>query len=290
MSSPPSWLLIHLTLLFPIHLGHARGGADWNAPNIVIQGGEWVQISPEVYDGTSPDYPQPPPPYDDRWQKNDTKIIVLIAAFRETKCKDSLVNLFSKAAFPERVHIGLVQQNHPTEDEDCVYAYCRMRAADSAVAVAVSEDAQWDASNCPFFAQIKAKRLTAAEAKGPVYARALQAELVEEEDFCMQMDAHSDAAEHWDVHMLREWGACRNEFAVISTYPSNIKDIGRNSNKHWEMPHLCEASILGMGQVTQQPNFKIVTFRCSFSISMFSLQLLIIRESSRNQMNPCLGS
>ena len=76
-----------------------------------------------------------------------------------------------------------------------------------------------------------------------------QAELVDDEDFCMQIDAHSDCADNWDILMLREWGRCDNEYAVISTYPSNIKDIGRNSNKHWEMPHLCEASILGMGQV-----------------------------------------
>ena len=65
----------------------------------------------------------------------------------------------------------------------------------------------------------------------------------------MQIDAHSDCAENWDFLLLREWGKCDNEYAVISTYPSNIRDIGRNSNKHWEMPHLCEASVLGMGQV-----------------------------------------
>ena len=65
----------------------------------------------------------------------------------------------------------------------------------------------------------------------------------------MQIDAHSDATKGWDVLMLREWGKCENEYAVITTYPSNIKDIGRNSNNHWEMPHLCEASITGMGAV-----------------------------------------
>ena len=72
---------------------------------------------------------------------------------------------------------------------------------------------------------------------------------MDDEDFCMQIDAHSDAAQNWDTQMLAEWGRCDNEYAVISTYPSNIKDIGKNSNKHWEMPHLCEAAILGMGQV-----------------------------------------
>eukprot|EP01084_Bolivina_argentea_P071796 130451_1 len=247
MSSSCKLVLIHITCLL-LNLCKSSGGADWNAPNIVIQGGNWVEIPSEIYDGSNPDvYPQPPPPYNDNWKKNDTSIIVLIAAFRETRCKDTLFNLFTKATNPHRVFIGIVQQNRAEEDEDCLHAYCRLM--DTEHEHDELQDDDWDASNCPYFLNVKVNRMSDADAKGPVYARALQAELVDAEDFCMQIDAHSDAAPNWDMLMLRQWGRCDNEYAVISTYPSNIRDIGRNSNKHWEMPHLCEASVLGMGQV-----------------------------------------
>eukprot|EP01083_Nonionella_stella_P137148 417375_1 len=119
-------LLLVNILILHIHHVLSSGGADWNAPNIVIQGGQWVEIPNEVYDGTSEKYPQPPPPYTDNWKKNDTKLIVLIASFRETRCKDTLYNLFTKSFNPSRVYIGIVQQNTPDNDEDCVYEYCKL--------------------------------------------------------------------------------------------------------------------------------------------------------------------
>ena len=49
--------------------------------------------------------------------------------------------------------------------------------------------------------------------------------------------------------MLKEWGACKNEYAVLTTYPTNIKDLGQNTAGMWMMPHLCEASFVGNGLV-----------------------------------------
>ena len=159
-------MLLHI--LCSLYLCSSSGGADWNAPNIVIQGGKWVSIPPEIYDGSDPDkYPQPPPPYDDRWKRNDTKIIVLIASFRETRCKDTLFNLFTKSAHPDRIFIGIVQQNEPNNDEDCVHEYCKIMNEHK-------DKEQWDSANCPYFNNIKVNRMLASDAKGPVYARALQ--------------------------------------------------------------------------------------------------------------------
>jgi hypothetical protein len=36
---------------------------------------------------------------------------VLVASYRETKCPRTLVNLFTKAKHPERIRIGIIQQN-----------------------------------------------------------------------------------------------------------------------------------------------------------------------------------
>lgn len=152
------------------------GGADWNAPNIVIQGGKWVEIPDEYYDGSNlSEYPQPPSPYNDNWKSNDTKIIVLIASFRETKCKYTLYNLFGKAVNPNRIYIGIVQQNTPDQDEDCVYEYCKLM--DEKLTnnkYKDNKDQDWNENNCPHFNNIKVNRMLAADAKGPVYARALQ--------------------------------------------------------------------------------------------------------------------
>ena len=166
-----------LWTLYLFHITNARGGEPWDTPNIVIQNNEWTKIPDEIYDGTSDQYPQPPSPYTDDWKKNDTKIIVLIAAFRETRCKDTLFNLFTKAAHPDRIYIAIVQQNKPGEDEDCIYSYCRRVDAELIEPFnqyADNKDEDWNAANCPHFDQLKANRMTAAEAKGPVYARALQ--------------------------------------------------------------------------------------------------------------------
>ena len=174
MSSTHLLLTTLFFIEYLIHSCQCSGGADWNAPNIVLQNKKWTQIPSEVYDGSDPiKYPQPPSPYTDNWKLNDTKIIVLIAAFRETRCKNTLSNLFSKATHPNRIHIGIVQQNEPNGvDEDCVYEYCKLMDVDRKYSNLKEEE--WNSSNCPYFDNIKVNRMLAADAKGPVYARALQ--------------------------------------------------------------------------------------------------------------------
>jgi hypothetical protein len=97
---------------------------------------------------------------------------------------------------------------------------------------------------CPEAERIRVLRLQSKEAKGPAWARARGNELVRwiDDDFCLQIDAHTLVDKSWDTKMLLEWGRAENEYAVLSTYPTNWKELGKNSNKHWEMPHLCCAN------------------------------------------------
>lgn len=61
------------------------------------------------------------------------------------------------------------------------------------------------------------------QAKGPVFARARQIEVIEDsDDFCMQIDAHSEAVENWDEMIVTEWSQTGNEFAVLTTYPTEV--------------------------------------------------------------------
>jgi len=233
--------MISFILLLLLSCQSHRVG-EWNEPNLVLVGKDWL-----IPDPPPEGAPKPHPPYDDRWKKNDTTIVALIASFRETRCGDTLYNFFTKAAHPDRVFIGVVQQNRD-DDPDCVEHYCkRMNSPLTKIGVGEYKNEK----NCKHYEQVRMMRLKDTEAKGPVYARALGSELVVEktDDYCMQIDAHTDVDTDWDVKLLGQWGAAENEFAVLTTYPTNIHDLGKNSNNHWEMPHLCQASIVGKGQV-----------------------------------------
>eukprot|EP01036_Dinobryon_divergens_P044917 gene44917-59954_t len=61
--------------------------------------------------------PKPYPPKSDSWRRNDSTIFLTIASFLDKLCAVTLFNLYSKALHPERVFVGVVQQNAP-EDID----------------------------------------------------------------------------------------------------------------------------------------------------------------------------
>jgi hypothetical protein len=232
-----------------LSIDHTKEGwkvADSNMKNIVLDGdygkqAQWFQI-PEPADNA----PKPPPPYDGAWKEDDTTILVMVAALRETRLVDSLLTMFSTAKNPNRVHFAVIQQNAPG-DEDCVEGLC----AKLDTPVVKNADGTYDNPNqCRYFDQIRVIRMSNEDAKGPVFARAKQAELVQPEDsYCMQIDAHTHTVQNWDELMLKEWGSCKNEYAVITTYPTNIADLGENTAGIWEMPHLCEAGFLELGLV-----------------------------------------
>jgi hypothetical protein len=55
------------------------------------------------------------------------------------------------------------------------------------------------------------------ESKGPSFARFLQHEMMDDAEFCMQIDSHTYFVNNWDKEVLTMWGATKNEYAVIST-------------------------------------------------------------------------
>ena len=74
--------------------------AEWNDKNIVLDGeyggpAQWYQVENAYANG------KPPPPYDNSWQSKDSKIVVMVAALRETRLVDSLNTMLSTAKHPE---------------------------------------------------------------------------------------------------------------------------------------------------------------------------------------------
>jgi len=52
--------------------------------------------------------------------------------------------------------------------------------------------------------------------------------------------------------MLKMWGATKNEYAVLSTYVTDIATLGVNVNNRWEVPHLCQSLWTDRGMVRNQ--------------------------------------
>jgi hypothetical protein len=76
--------------------------------------------------------------------------------------------------------------------------------------------------------------------------------LLRSEEFCLQVDAHSDFTKGWDVALIQQWHATGNEFSVLSTYPpdtSQLRDFQDGQARHHEIPMLCEVTITREGNV-----------------------------------------
>jgi hypothetical protein len=173
-------------------------------------------------------------------------MFVSIASFRDKLCPQTLFRLFTKAKFPNRLRVGLVQQNDD-DDGDCIENFCKMMTNST--------------GDCKYIDQIRIKRFHARDAKGPVWARAKSAELLHDEEYCMQIDSHMDFVYNWDKKMIKMWGLIDNEYAVLSTYVAQntpkIKGINsvvedddselvRDGKSLNEVPHLCMVTLYDM--------------------------------------------
>jgi Glycosyltransferase (GlcNAc) len=121
-----------------------NGGKVWD-------GNGWNSLIDET------DAQQPWPPKSTSWKSKDTTLFIGVSSFRDRRCPKTLYNFYSKAKHPERVYIGLVQQNKDSEDPDCVKGYCDLMAADKFASFA---------GKCPFESQIKVARVEAKHAAG----------------------------------------------------------------------------------------------------------------------------
>jgi hypothetical protein len=96
--------------------------------------------------------------------------------------------------------------------------------------------------NCPHRNQIRMIEFSWLDARGPGFARHVGLQLLKDEEFCLQMDSHSDMLKGYDAELLKMWGTVDNEYAVLSTAAPDISTLEQNVNDRWEVPHLCQGS------------------------------------------------
>lgn len=70
--------------------------------------------------------------------------------------------------------------------------------------------------------------------------RYMQNSLLKNEEFCLQIDAHTDVIPHWDNELLEMWGGIQNEYGILSTSVPDIPVLTQESN---EVHHLCQATV-----------------------------------------------
>ena len=176
-------------------------------------------------------------------------IFVSVASYRDVECKTTILDLFAKAEHPDRVFVGVCQQNK------CELESCTRFPADFRYAH-----------------HVRSKDMAHTAARGPTLARYWCSTLHRGEAWYVQLDSHSLFSPGWDTKLVTMAKVAARTHQtpkiVLSNYPSAIRD-----EKHPEtlvdpsagVPVLCRSrfnddGMLSMESVIERPNGQRVPF------------------------------
>ncbi|KAF0717267.1 Aste57867_2394 [Aphanomyces stellatus] len=143
-------------------------------------------------------------------------ILVTIANYRDgRRCGYAVWTAFARAAHPDRVFVGVVDQTHG-DDPRCVDEYCKL-ASES-----------WPDEECKYKGHVQVDAVDAKDSKGPAVARARQRAFIDDQEFCMAIDAHTQFVFDWDTLVVKDWVRADNEMAILSVYPLGYDRVGPN--------------------------------------------------------------
>ena len=143
-------------------------------------------------------------------------IFVSVASYRDGECTATVTDLFAKAAHPDRVYVGVCEQNSPAGEEVCLRP------------------------DFEHHARVRRISLPHGEALGPTYARYLCATLYRGETYFLQIDSHTRFAQDWDAKMVAELARCPSPKALLSHYPPSWDDKDKPASEIG-VPRLCKA-------------------------------------------------
>jgi hypothetical protein len=150
-------------------------------------------------------------------------IFVSVASYRDDVCSTTLQSIFENAKYPDRITVGVCQQNQ-YEDPDCVdQAALRL-----------------------YQSNIRIIRIPEYEAKGPTWARYLCSTLWNGEEYYMQVDSHTRFVKNWDVKCIqmiqRIKSSGMSQKPVLSHYPKEFSDYEvYNENNRYSVPRMCKS-------------------------------------------------
>lgn len=175
-------------------------------------------------------------------QASETPIHILIAAFRDRLCARTIHNAFSRARYPKRIYLRIIDQTEPhselVDDEGCWQRYCH----------------EYNPNCQEYKSQVRSVRVDSTQSKGPTWARSRLSAMihwdyvhrdepkeielvpVQLQDFCMQIDSHMDFSTDYDQGLIAMHHRTENDYAVLSTY---VAEIEKNNQDPKVVPNLC---------------------------------------------------
>lgn len=143
-------------------------------------------------------------------------IFVSVPSYRDSECPKTLFSLFSKASCPQRVFVGVCQQNY-SGDVDALERYERLCSINQ--------------EEC-FSDNIRVFSMNASDARGPMLARHLiEKHLYRNEAFYLMIDSHTHFVDDWDTKFVQQWKQCNDPKAILTMYPDNYVPY-KHKDKH----------------------------------------------------------
>jgi len=139
-------------------------------------------------------------------------IFVAIASYRDFQCRQTVGSVFSRAKYPQRVRVAVIDQYAYGDKNEPVCSKPEHPCSDRP-----------DQVLCKYASQIDFYPMEAKYAVGPVFARHLGNRMYRGEYFVVQSDAHVDYIRDWDESIVSQWKSANNEMAVLTAYLSGIE-------------------------------------------------------------------
>lgn len=162
-------------------------------------------------------------------QRQDNSIFVSLGTYRDPFCPMTIKSLFSNARYPEKIFVGLFQQN-------CFEAKCRTgvlkggkvedAGPDMNCYTEFCQSEEGKRSRACINNQVRLFNVNESESLGPYMARYLGAKFYRGEEYYLQIDSHSEFVSNWDQKLIKMVEDAPAEKPVISTYPPD-------STQHW---------------------------------------------------------
>jgi [Skp1-protein]-hydroxyproline N-acetylglucosaminyltransferase len=164
--------------------------------------------------------------------KNDGSIFVSIGTYRDPYCPMTLKSIYSQASQPEKIFIGLLQQN-------CFEKVCISGVLEGGVTTTQGTDVdcyeefckspEGQVSQACVRGQVRLFNINESESLGPYMARYLASKFYQGEQYYLQIDSHSEFTRYWDAKLIQMMSLSQAARPVISTYPPDSQAKWKDS-------------------------------------------------------------
>ena len=162
-----------------------------------------------------------------------------VASYRDYECTPTVQDIYERAKYPERIRVAVIDQSVSGTDIPCLTPETSCTSNPEQVL-------------CKYRHLIDYYHLDAQLAVGPVFARHLAHRMYRGEYYAMQVDSHVRFIQDWDVDIVSQWKSAKNEYAVLTTYLSDVHgriDPVTHVSLNPARPIMCMSDFEGSGDM-----------------------------------------